>query len=197
MIAQRFRALGWVGGIACAATGLYLISVQVAAERAKLEDVDRRITAAQRDMRALQTEFGTRASLRQLERFNSETLTLVAPRAGQYLHGNVQLASLTLDKVAPGRGRATPSATVEAASTVQTPSVIPAIVERGREASPRVEHAAFAPTAPRRSEPHLERAAYVPPARGERLAMVEHGVIDRETLGDLARTAAQERKQRP
>ena len=101
MIAQRFRALGWVAGIASAATGLYLVSLQVAAERAKLTAVEGRIAAAQHDMRQLQTELGTRANLRQLEKWNGETLSLAAPRAAQYLKGDYQLAALEAHVMKP------------------------------------------------------------------------------------------------
>lgn len=94
MIARRFGALGWVAGIASAATGLYLVSLQVAAERAKLEDVEARIAATHREMRQLQTELGTRASLRQLEKWNGETLSLTTPRASQFLRAEYQLAAL-------------------------------------------------------------------------------------------------------
>ena len=115
MIAQRFRALGWVAGIASAATGLYLVSLQVAAERAKLIDVETRIAGTQREMRQLQTELGTRANLRQLEKWNGETLALTAPRAAQYLKGEYQLATLEAHEV---RTQAAPVvlAAVEAAS---------------------------------------------------------------------------------
>ena len=194
MIAQRFRALGWVAGIACAATGLYLISLQVAAERAKLEEVDRRISAAHRDMRQLQTELGTRASLRQLEKFNAETLALAAPRASQYVHGDLQMAALTADKpttdtplvavatVAAARPAPTPAPTATAPAA---PQAIPAVIRR----------AAPQPAVPHGATP-LERVAYAPAstARLDRVAMVERAVVDRSTLGDLLRTAARERR---
>ena len=81
MIAQRFRPVGWVAGIALAATALYLVSLQVANERGRLEEIDRKIAHTSREIRQLQTEMGTRASLRQLERWNGEVLALSAPQA--------------------------------------------------------------------------------------------------------------------
>ena len=180
MIAHRFRALGWVAGIASAATGLYLISLQVAAERAKLEDVDRHIASAQRDLRQLQTELGTRSSLRQLERFNSETLALAAPRAGQYLHGDVQLASLTIDG---GSSSHTPPASADgAAPGPVVAAALPAIVQRIGPAEAHVEHAAFT----------TDRPAHRP-----RVAMIDRAMIDPGTLGALVQTADRERQQRP
>ena len=66
--AYRLKGAGWL--IACVAIvlGFYLVSLRVAAERKKLEQVDVRIATAQRDIRALETEFDTRSNLSQLER---------------------------------------------------------------------------------------------------------------------------------
>jgi hypothetical protein len=182
MIAQRFRAFGWVMGIASAATGLYLISLQVAAERAKLESVEQRIAAAQRDMRQLQTELGTRASQRQLEKWNNEELALTAPKAGQFLRNASQLAGLTADGPTIGPADTAPRAVLAAASTPRPVT------------GPAPEIAVPTPA------PRLQHASYVPQtstARVQRVAMVDRNVIDRSTLGDLIRTAAEERRKRP
>jgi hypothetical protein len=94
MIAQRFKTLGWVAIVALAATFLYLISLQVAVERGKLEAVEAQIGSAQREVRQLQTEMGTRASLRQLERWNGDVLALSAPKATQFVHDGAGLVAL-------------------------------------------------------------------------------------------------------
>jgi hypothetical protein len=188
MIAQRFRALGWVAGIASASCGLYLISLQVAAERAKLEDVDRRIASAQRDMRALQTELGTRANMRQLQKWNDEVLSLAAPQAAQYLTTQSQLASLQ-PGIEVGADRSI-GPQVELVAAGPRPAAIPNPV--------RVARAEAAPVAS-----PLRRANYVPAdtprsaPRIERVAMVERTVLGRGTLGDLIRTAAEEHRRRP
>ncbi len=92
MITQRFRPLVWVVGVAFAATGLYTVSLGVASERAQLEDLNKKIADTRREIRQLQTELGTRGSLRQLERWNGEAVALVAPSAKQYLNGDSQLS---------------------------------------------------------------------------------------------------------
>ena len=188
MIAQRFRALGWVAGIASASCGLYLTSLQVAAERAKLEDVDRRIASAQREMRALQTELGTRANMRQLQKWNDEVLSLAAPRAAQYLTTESQLASLQPGiETKADRGGAPQ---VELVAAGPRPAAIPNPVR-------------FASAEPALAASPLRRANYVPSdaaraaPRIERVAMVEHTVLGRGTLGDLIRTAAEEHRKRP
>ena len=181
MIAQRFRALGWVMGIASAATGLYLISLQVAAERAKLEGVELRIAAAHRDMRQLQTELGTRASQRQLEKWNNEDLSLAAPRAGQYLQNVSQLAGLTTGDTPTVAANTMPRAVLAAASP---PPVITGPAPEIVTPAPRLQNASYVPGA---------TAA----ARPARVAMVQRVVLDSSTMGDLIRTAAEERRKRP
>jgi hypothetical protein len=71
-----------------------MVNLKVAAERAALEDVETRIVIAQRDIRLLQTEIGTRGRLAQLEKWNVKVLALSAPQANQFLEGGFQLATL-------------------------------------------------------------------------------------------------------
>jgi hypothetical protein len=168
MIAKRFRALGWVAGIATAATALYIVSLQVAAERAKLEDVERRIGAARRDMVQLRTELSTRASYRQLEKWNDESLDLAAPRAVQYLTEAHQVAAL-----APG---------------MLEPSVV--------RPTPRAQLAAAAPVA--RAETPVRTVAFVgDQSSPQRVVVAARAVIANDTMGDLVRTASREDRRRP
>jgi len=94
MSARSFRSVFMVASCAGAALGCYLVSLNVASERASLEDVENRIVLAQRDIRSLQTEIGTRGRLAQLERWNVKVLALSAPSADQFLEGGFQLARL-------------------------------------------------------------------------------------------------------
>jgi hypothetical protein len=95
MSARSFRSVFMVASCAGAALGCYLVSLRVASERAALEDVETRIVVAQRDLRVLQTEIGTRGRLAQLERWNARVLALSAPSADQFLSGSFELARLT------------------------------------------------------------------------------------------------------
>jgi len=92
--ARSFRSVFMVASCAGAALGCYLVSLRVASERAALEQVETRIVLAQRDIRLLQTEIGTRGRLAQLERWNVKVLALSAPSADQFLEGGFQLARL-------------------------------------------------------------------------------------------------------
>jgi hypothetical protein len=80
--------------VAGAALGCYLVSLNVASERAQLEAVEARIVMTQRQIRTLQTEIGTRGRLAQLERWNANFIRLSAPSADQILEGSFQLATM-------------------------------------------------------------------------------------------------------
>ena len=95
MSGRSFRSVFMVASCAGAALGCYLVSLRVASERASLEDVETKIVLAQRDLRVLQTEIGTRGRLAQLERWNVKVLALSAPSADQILGGSFELARLT------------------------------------------------------------------------------------------------------
>src|SRR5690348_14398799 len=94
MSSRSFHSVFMVATCAGAALGCYLVSLRVASERAALEDVETRIVLAQRDMRVLQTEIGTRGRLSQLERWNAGAFALSAPAADQFLKGGFELARL-------------------------------------------------------------------------------------------------------
>lgn len=91
---RGFRSLAMAATCGFAALGCYLVSLRVASERAALEAVETRIVLAQRDVRLLQTEIGTRGRLSQLERWNVKVLALSAPSADQFLKGGFELARL-------------------------------------------------------------------------------------------------------
>src|SRR3954467_3523562 len=94
MSGRNFGSLVMVASCAGAALGCYLVSLRVASERAQLEEVETKIVLAQRDMRVLQTEIGTRGRLSQLERWNAGAFALSAPAADQLLKGSFELARL-------------------------------------------------------------------------------------------------------
>ena len=91
---RSFRSLFMAATCAGAALGCYLVSLRVASERAALESIETQIVLAQRDVRVLQTEIGTRGRLAQLERWNAKVLALSAPSADQFLSGSFELARL-------------------------------------------------------------------------------------------------------
>ena len=115
MSARGFGSVLWAGAVAGAALGFYLVSLNVASERAELEDVETKIAMAQRDIRLLQTEIGTRGRLAQLERWNVKFIRLSAPSADQFVDGGFQLATL----VAPPKKPAIEAPVVLASAPVE------------------------------------------------------------------------------
>ncbi|MGI8931501.1 MAG: hypothetical protein ACR2FK_03850 [Sphingomicrobium sp.] len=101
MSARGFGSLISAGAVAAAALGFYLVSLRVASERAALEGVESEIALAQRDIRLLQTELGTRGRLAQLERWNVRFIRLSAPTADQFVDGGFQLATLVKPQARP------------------------------------------------------------------------------------------------
>lgn len=195
MIAQRFRPVGWVAGVAAAACVLYLISLQVATERGRLEEIDRKIAMTKRDIRQLQTELGTRASLRQLERWNSDVLALSAPKANQYLRSEESLASL--DRSGIG---ATPSA--------PPPVMMAVMTQQPREVAPepsliaKLTAPAAAPKPLTEADKAVQRAitprltAQAGIARAQKVAMLDSSLLDRATVNALSREAVSEARGR-
>ncbi len=92
MMASGFRPVGWVAAVAGSAIGCYMLSLNVASERAELLRIEREIIAAKQDIRGLQTELGTRGRMAQLEHWNTEVLALSAPASNQFLDSEMKLA---------------------------------------------------------------------------------------------------------
>jgi hypothetical protein len=92
MMAQGFKPVGWVAGVAAAALGCYMLSLNVASERAELAKLEMRIITAKRQIRSLQAELGTRGRLQQLESWNAEVLALSAPTSNQFVDNTLTLA---------------------------------------------------------------------------------------------------------
>jgi hypothetical protein len=131
MIAQGFKPVGWVAAVAGAALGCYMLSLNVASERAELAKVERQIIAAKQEIRTLQTELGTRGRMQQLEHWNAEVLALSAPTAAQFLDNPVTLARFeTRDPTLDDKAKVT-----MAAAEVRAPAPRPEIAA-GRKLSP-------------------------------------------------------------
>ena len=134
MSARGFGSVLWAGAVAGAALGFYLVSLNVASERAELEEVETRIALAQRDIRLLQTEIGTRGRLAQLERWNVKFIRLSAPSADQFVDGGFQLATM----VAPPKKPAIEAPVVLASAPVgQAIPQQPGLADDTAEAQPR------------------------------------------------------------
>ena len=167
MIVQRFKAVGWVAMVAIAATLLYLISLQVAVERGKLEAVEKQIISAQRELRQLQTEMGTRASMRQLERWNGEVLALSAPKATQFVNDGAQLVALDLDAE-----RALPNAPPPVMASVALPRPVDVTVPALADDIVGTTRTAAAIVRPAPPEAKLQRVAMITAVSAREIATI-------------------------
>ena len=148
MSVRSFHSVFMVGGVAAAALGCYLVSLRVASERAALESVETEIVLAERDIRLLQTEIGTRGRLAQLERWNVKVLALSAPSADQFVPDSFQLARL----VAPEPKPALEAPVVYAsAPAVPAPRALPPADEAQEAPAPLLHEASLKLPAPART----------------------------------------------
>ncbi len=205
--AYRLKGVGWFGGCVAVVLGFYLVSLQVAAERKKLEAVNGQIRFAERDIRALETEFDTRANLVQLERWNGDTLALSAPTAGQFVASESALAALDVNEIG-NRGTiqtaqllvpsmpviapvAAPAAVPAAVTNVgvQTAAVAAAlkpVVIRASVQMPKSAEAAIVRAA------STERLAAVAKVRPQAVAMLDRKLLSDTTLGSILNGARAE-----
>jgi len=145
--AYRLRGAGWLLTCVGVALAFYLVSLRVAEERKHVEQADARIAAARRDIRALETEFDTRANLVQLERWNGDTLALAAPGAGQFVRDEAALAAIDVHAM-PVPPVAGSGADVRTAAMVVPAIAAPAAVVQPVAIAAANGPAAAAPAAP-------------------------------------------------
>ena len=157
MIARGFKPVAWVAAIGTAALACYMLSLQVAAERAELGGIERRILATRQQIRSLHTELGTRGRLQQLEQWNAEVLALSAPASGQFLESNVSLARFDADRQPAPVERDVRLASAEARPAAPAPAVHaqPTVRLASAQSRPAATPAAT-PSAPR---PVIRRAS--------------------------------------
>jgi hypothetical protein len=151
MMARGFKPVGWVAAVAGAALCCYMLSLNVAAERAELTKIERQIVAAKQDIRTLQTELGTRGRMAQLEQWNAEVLALSAPKAAQFLESEIVLARFETRQPSFDERAKVRMAAAELPSPAPAPALAPA------------DYATAAVVATREPKPLVHRAAFVAP----------------------------------
>jgi hypothetical protein len=209
--AYRLKGVGWLGASVAIVLGFYLVSLQVAAERKRLDEVNGRIASAQRDIRALETEFDTRANLAQLEQWNGDTLALTAPVAAQFVTDEAALASLDLKGVPgvaevrtaalvvpalPALAPTAPPALAQAAAAapVQLAAAQPAVIRAAAVSRPLAARAmpVVAPVVEARRVETARVVAAVAKVRPQAVAMLDRKLLSDSTLGDLLASAKAE-----
>lgn len=161
MMATRFSTVGWTGCICAAALAFYLVSQTVAAKRAELVSVDRKIVSTQREIAQLETEIGTRGGMAQIENWNSRVYGLQAPGAEQFVNSSVQLVAMADPQPLVDPAISPPHGPVQQASlTVEAPAA--------PVADKPVTAPAVAPDAIPAERPMIRQATYI---TAQRVAM--------------------------
>jgi len=186
---RALSGFGWFLTGVVVAPACYLVSSQVASERAHVEAVERAILKARKDIRGLETEFDTRANLAQLERWNGDVMRYTAPTPQQFLASDTELAAL---RPLEGDGLA------ERYAAMVVPEAMPDVVRGMAEtASDAVEAVAPAKPAAPKAEAKAETAVAVAKkavepvakvaggARDEAVAMLDRKLLKDSSFGDL------------
>ena len=182
MIARGFKPVGWVAAVAGAALGCYMLSLNVAAERAELAAIERQIIAAKQDIRSLQTELGTRGRMAQLDQWNAEILALSAPTSAQFIDSAFVLARFDQREK-----------TIEDRARVQLASL------ETREAAPRpaiavADYASAADAAEKEPRPLVRRASLVVTEDAPLPTFKRAGLLDQKVLSEIGDAAKAEKQ---
>lgn len=180
MLGLAWKSLGWFLAGVAVALGFLLVPLQVAAERKKLDRTAGDIARARRDIRALETEFDTRANYAQLYKWNAENLGLVAPAADQFVRDEATFAAIepTSPRSAPQMASFVPSAPIGVATAQQAAAMPVSTPVAAPSAPPR----APSPVAPAM---RAAMAAVTPPHPRAAVALLDRALLDDSVIGDL------------
>jgi len=195
VVAHRFRWFGWFVLCVSVILGCYLMSSRVAAERNKLAAIESSIARTQRDITALETEFDTRASFAQLQRWNGDTLKLSAPTAGQYIRNDAELAQVDFNAPTPTNGPQvqTAAAVIPSAPVMPTEVAVAAAPAATVAAAPAKMKAAVAMvSAPVGAKLQPAAAKTTIKAKPATVALLDRKLLSDTTLGSLSRGARRE-----
>jgi hypothetical protein len=206
MIAFAWKMLAWFGVGVVVALSVLIVPLHVAAERKKLDGTTREIVQAERDIRALETEFETRANIAQLERWNGDTLRLASPVAAQYVRDEATLAALDFNAplstaggdvrmaaaIVPSQlGAPTVAVSAPAAAATTTAAAAPMVTARVAAvttATPR--GVAPSPAVKTASSTRLQ------PARSQAVAMLDRKLLSDSVIGGIVSGASAESRAR-
>lgn len=187
MAIKALSGFGWFLTGVIVAPACYLVSSQVAAERSKVEAMERAIAKAHKDIRGLETEFDTRANLAQLERWNGEVMRYTAPTPRQFLASDTELAALR-----PMEG----DGTAERYAAMVVPQGLPEVVTGAKVASDavapvkaavaeKVSPAPVAVAAVAVAKPKRAAAPAPVVAKDKAVAALDRSLLKDSSFGDL------------
>lgn len=91
---DRLRSMGWAVILTVCVALALVLTFRVNAIKSQVRLAERQIVALKQEKIALETEFETRANQQQLRAVNDVEFGYEAPKAGQYIEGERQLANL-------------------------------------------------------------------------------------------------------
>jgi len=185
MITTRFREVVWTGGICAAALSFYMVSQTVAAKRAELAGVERKIALTSQQIRDLQTEVSTRGGVAQIESWNQRVYGLQAPGAEQFVDSSIKLVALTQPQ--PGIP-ALPLEPAIVASHGTVSQVNLNVIEDRAMGAPAAKATNGAESSPPIAQPALRQANYVQ-ARPSALAPATPSLVHEASVRNPARAA--------
>ena len=202
MIALAWKMLVWFGVGVALALGVLIVPLHVAAERKKLDATTTQVAQAERDIRALETEFETRANIAQLEKWNGDTLRLAAPVAGQDLRDEAALASLDFHAPLGAGGADVQMAAAIVPQQAVAPTASPAANPTAPVAMAALNNSVSAAPSPAsattthapavRATAPVRTAAVVARPRAQAGAMLDRQLLSDTMLGDLTSGASAE-----
>lgn len=121
---MRMNNATLIGLTMVSALAFYTISLKVSAERSAVMDLQRQIVRDTREIRQLEAELRTRASLPQLQRWNDDVLALTPAKVEQYAQTPVQLAAYATQVPQPLASQT--AVALASAQSVAAPTAAPA-----------------------------------------------------------------------
>lgn len=207
MLAYVWRTMAWFVAGTAVALGFLLVPLEVAAQRKQLDRTATQIAAAERDIRALQTEFDTRSNYAQVEQWNGQHLGLSAPVAEQFVGSESALAQVDVQdadaaahvQVASFIPSGPPPPALAAVTRVIPPAAIAA--EQTRPARTAQTARVAVRSAPAEHPAAVPQLAALRPAPTERprlqaVAMLDRSLLSAATLRDLSAGARSETDRR-
>ncbi|MEJ5978710.1 hypothetical protein WG901_18800 [Novosphingobium sp. PS1R-30] len=122
---DRVRSIGWAVILTVCAALTLILTFRVNAIKSQVRLAERQIVALKQEKLALETEFETRANQQQLRAVNDVEFGYEAPKAGQYIEGERQLAVLGKER---GPGAPSPIRVAHADLAEDEGSAFPAMV---------------------------------------------------------------------
>lgn len=189
MAARKLQGIGLVLLVLVFAMLLYPVSLKVAATRSELAQINHQINRTRDNIRYLESELAVRGSMRQLERWNSESFGYSAPDASQFLSSERQLASLGRVPRARGANDVAPVLMAMVSPVTVPVGPRPAAVSALEGVNAKADSVGV-----RSDVPTL---AVTPSRHRQQLSMLEGQLLAESTLADLKRQAAVEAKGTP